>query len=261
MSTSGAEHCAGVVEGAAVDRLEERLDRLELRQPSINPRSATLDRLLWRLGLGDARGRLRRGCGATSCRARRRGGSSLRANAISESVPHSPPTAITSRPRLTTARLRAWPIPVAIAVGDELVGLARPRCRAGRRSPRLPPSARRAMRPPSRRCHRRRPPWHPASASSRPTDSAWASSSSSPVAAPITETWTPRVIGQLASGLWRHQPLPSASSPSAPARPPLWRCSFRFPHFGLWTQEGQPSSQGHSRIRRSASPTSRSNSS
>jgi glucoamylase len=35
------------------------------------------------------------------------------AKPISESVPHSPPIAITTSPELTTARLRAWPMPVA----------------------------------------------------------------------------------------------------------------------------------------------------
>ena len=37
----------------------------------------------------------------------------VRARAISESVPHSPPTAITTSPEPTTARFRAWPMPVA----------------------------------------------------------------------------------------------------------------------------------------------------
>ena len=37
----------------------------------------------------------------------------VRARPISESVPHSPPTAITASPEATTARLRAWPMPVA----------------------------------------------------------------------------------------------------------------------------------------------------
>jgi hypothetical protein len=40
---------------------------------------------------------------------------SLRAKAISDSVPHSPPIAITASPEATTARLRACPIPVATA--------------------------------------------------------------------------------------------------------------------------------------------------
>src|SRR5205085_11493861 len=37
---------------------------------------------------------------------------SVRANPISASVPQRPPTAITASPLATTARLRAWPIPV-----------------------------------------------------------------------------------------------------------------------------------------------------
>ena len=37
----------------------------------------------------------------------------IRARPISESVPHSPPTAITASPEATTARFRAWPIPLA----------------------------------------------------------------------------------------------------------------------------------------------------
>ena len=40
---------------------------------------------------------------------------SFRANATSDAVPHSPPTAITASPLATTARLRACPIPVATA--------------------------------------------------------------------------------------------------------------------------------------------------
>ena len=47
-------------------------------------------------------------------------------------------------------------------------------------------------------------------------------------------------------------------SSSAPA---LWSGSFRLPHFGLWIQEGQPASQGHSPTSLAASATRRSNSS
>ena len=47
-------------------------------------------------------------------------------------------------------------------------------------------------------------------------------------------------------------------SSSAPA---LCSGSFRLPHLGLCTHEGQPDSQGHSPISRSASPSRRSNSS
>ena len=38
--------------------------------------------------------------------------------------------------------------------------------------------------------------------------------------------------------------------------PRLLSGSFRFPHFGDCTQDGQPDWQGHSEISRSASPTS-----
>ncbi len=50
-------------------------------------------------------------------------------------------------------------------------------------------------------------------------------------------------------------------NPISSKAPALCSGSFRLPHFGLWTQEGQPDSQGHSAIRRSASPSRRSNSS
>lgn len=54
----------------------------------------------------------------------------------------------------------------------------------------------------------------------------------------------------------RTDPRISPISSSAPA---LCRGSLRLPHLGLCTQEGQPDSQGHSPIRRAASPSRRSN--
>src|SRR5581483_1856297 len=42
--------------------------------------------------------------------------------------------------------------------------------------------------------------------------------------------------------------------------PSLSRCSLRLPHLGLWTQEGQPRSQGHPSSRRTVSATQPSNS-
>jgi len=50
-------------------------------------------------------------------------------------------------------------------------------------------------------------------------------------------------------------------SPISSSAPALCSGSLRLPHFGLCTQEGQPDSQGHSAISRSASPSRRSNSS
>ena len=43
---------------------------------------------------------------------------------------------------------------------------------------------------------------------------------------------------------------------SSSIAPRLFSGSFRLPHFGDCTQDGQPLSHGHSEIRRSASPTS-----
>ena len=43
--------------------------------------------------------------------------------------------------------------------------------------------------------------------------------------------------------------------------PSLSSGSFRLPHFGDWTHDGQPDSHGHSLTSRNASPTSRSNAS
>ena len=49
-----------------------------------------------------------------------------------------------------------------------------------------------------------------------------------------------------------------SSNASAPA---LSRGSFRLPHFGLWTHDGQPSSQGQPSSSLAVSPTQPSNAS
>jgi hypothetical protein len=60
--------------------------------------------------------------------------------------------------------------------------------------------------------------------------------------------------------LWPAHSSPRIS-PISSSAPALCSGSLRLPHFGLCTQEGQPDSQGHSAISRSASPSRRSNSS
>jgi hypothetical protein len=63
----------------------------------------------------------------------------------------------------------------------------------------------------------------------------------------------------------RHLPPPAHRGPDSfierisSSAPSLCSGSLRLPHLGLCTQEGQPDSQGHSAISRSASPSSRSN--
>ena len=76
---------------------------------------------------------------------------SLRAKAISESVPHSPPTAITACPEATTARFRAWPVPGRDGVGDVRVGVRGREGGEDRRARCRPPPRRPSRRPPSRR--------------------------------------------------------------------------------------------------------------
>ncbi len=174
---------------------------------------------------------------------------SERAKPISESVPHSPPIAITASPEETTARLRAWPMPVAttwvqygFASLTELPGtmpIATPSASAAPRqaasiTPVIPPQTSVT----------------PASASRRPTSSASraTSESGSHFDAPITAT-----CRALAHGPESFIERISSSAPS------LCSGSLRLPHLGLCTQEGQPDSQGHSAISRSASPSRRSN--
>jgi glucoamylase len=83
----------------------------------------------------------------------------------------------------------------------------------------------------------------------------------------------PRALRRDGVGLNRTSPLFVRASPTPSLHcapfivivrissnaPSLCRGSLRFPHLGLCTQEGQPDSQGHSAIRRSASPSRRSN--
>ena len=94
---------------------------------------------------------------------------SARAWPISESVPHSPPTAITTSPEATTARLRAWPMPVATTSVQSRIRLRDRVARERSRSPRRRPRQRPARPPPSpRRGRRRRPSPQPPPAAARP---------------------------------------------------------------------------------------------
>ena len=61
-----------------------------------------------------------------------------------------------------------------------------------------------------------------------------------------------RVHREAGSAVTRLPRIPPISS----IAPALWSGSFRFPHFGLWTQEGHPEAHGHSETNRSAFPTS-----
>ncbi len=108
-------------------------------------------------------------------------------------MPHSPPIAITASPEATTARLRAWPTPVATA------WVTYSFASAGSSEGRIPITS-----PPASRAPREaasitplRPPQTstaPASAMPRPTASASWSASPSALAPPITEIWTGRSL-------------------------------------------------------------------
>src|SRR5581483_5804944 len=110
---------------------------------------------------------------------------SRRACAISDSVPQPPPTAITALADATTARLRAWPRPVATTC--EQCSLASPGSAPGRIPITVPPApaaprAAASIAPPS-------PPHTttaPASASRRPTSSASAATSGAAAPGPMT---------------------------------------------------------------------------
>ena len=161
---------------------------------------------------------------------------SRRAKAISASVPHSPPIAITASPEATTARLRAWPIAGGDDVGAVLVRVARPSRRAGCRSRSRPPP----RRPRRGRLHH---PAEPAADHHRP-------GLREPPADLLGER--PGSDPSLAGSGADHRDLRgrvmprstrrvlAASHPSARARRPCAAGSLRLPHLGLCTQEGQP---------------------
>ncbi len=109
------------------------------------------------------------------------------ANAISESVPYAPPTAITTSTERTINAFRISPIPVVIATVT--CGFASARARPGSNPTTVPPAAAAprataSITPP-------RPPQNttaPAWASSRPTASARAISSAVASLGPMTAT-------------------------------------------------------------------------
>ena len=176
------------------------------------------------------------------------------ARPISDSVPHSPPTATTTSADATTARLRAWPMPGH----DGDVGVARLRASGRSRAAARPPS-----RPP--RC--------------APREAASIAPHSPPVTTvkPGPRQARADLLGERARSSSSQRPARSrrrsgarqptlraaapASLPISSSAPCFDSGSFRFPHFGDCTHEGQPDSHGHSPISRRASPTSRSNSS
>src|SRR5215467_2932787 len=115
------------------------------------------------------------------------------ASAISDSVPNSPPMAMTTSAARTTSAFRASPSPVGIATSTQ--AFASPRSVPGRIPTVVPPvdfaprqtASITPPRPPQTTTARRL-------ASSRPTSSAWSNCSRSAAPEPTTATWRTRCM-------------------------------------------------------------------